>query len=98
MKQWQTDLMALEEDWDSYGGHTPTPTAITTAEKVIKEFGYPIRISPIPSGGVHLSYYKGTRHEVNVDITPSGRLDLFTIRRTFEEREDVTMEEIREVL
>lgn len=85
-------LLELEEDWDSYGGKTPTVTSVLVAgrfvQSIFDRFGevpdsevLPTAISPLAYGGVQLEWERGDA-VVAVDVGPEGTLGVMMRRVT----------------
>lgn len=79
------ELSALEEDWDSYGGHPPTARAIGAASRLIVEStshtgDIPSAVMPFPSGGLQVIWERG-QDELQVDVGPDGGLGYLTMHR-----------------
>jgi hypothetical protein len=77
-----SQLLALEDDWDSYGGKSPTATAILLAGRLTQsaydrygsslgESALPTSISPLAYGGVELEW-QGPEALLALDIGPGG--------------------------
>lgn len=76
------NLARLQPDWDSYGGHPPTPLARGKALEFLRrvstllwpvagERARPASISPLPSGGIELEW-QGPSSLIAVDVGPDG--------------------------
>jgi hypothetical protein len=103
----------LEPDWDSYGAKKISPTAMAKAQDVLQALGkrpasaigddvLGVRVAPLPNGGVLLEW-RGPSADLEVEITPTGGLDLLLEERidgTSEtsERANVDVEEIAALL
>lgn len=79
------ELSALEDDWDSYGGRSPTARAIGVASRLIVEAttqvgDVPSAVMPFPNGGLQVIWERG-RDELQVDVGPDGGLGYLTIHR-----------------
>ena len=79
------ELSALEEDWDSYGGHPPTARAIGAASRLIVEStthtgDIPSAVMPFPSGGLQVIWERG-QDELQVDVGPDGGFGYLSVRR-----------------
>jgi hypothetical protein len=98
-----SELLALEDDWDSYGGKPPSATAILLAGRLTQraydrygellgEAALPSSISPLAYGGVELEW-EGTDTLLALDVGPEGNLGTMLKRGTgqdavYEEAED----------
>jgi hypothetical protein len=82
----------LEPDWDSYGAKAISPTAMAKAQDVLQAVGkrpasasgddvLGVRVAPLPNGGVLLEWH-GPSAELDVEITPTGTLDLLLEERS----------------
>jgi hypothetical protein len=79
-----SQLLALEDDWDSYGGRAPTATAVLVAGRLAQgaydrygpifgEAVLPTSISPLAYGGVELEW-EGCGVLLALDVGPDGNL------------------------
>jgi hypothetical protein len=77
-------LLALEDDWDSYGGKSPTATVVLRAGwltqsaydrygPAVGEAALPTSVSPLAYGGVELQW-EGTGSLVALDIGSDGAI------------------------
>jgi hypothetical protein len=87
-----SELLALGDDWDSYGGKAPTATAVLLAGRLTRgvydrygagygEAALPASISPLAYGGVELEW-EGAHSLVAVDIGPDGEMGAMLRHRT----------------
>jgi hypothetical protein len=87
-----SELLALENDWDSYGGKPPSATAILLAGRLTQraydrygellgEAALPSSISPLAYGGVELEW-EGSDALLALDVGPEGNLGTMLRRGT----------------
>jgi hypothetical protein len=85
------------DDWDSYGGATPTDASIQAAGELLRllqirlealngQWANPSHISPLPVGGVQLEW-DGLRKDLEVEVGPDGHLAYLLVDRTGAERQ-----------
>ena len=74
--------LQLLENWDSYGGHTPTREAAETAIQLIASitFANPPRprVVPLGTGGIQLEWKNGQR-ELEVECGLAGSVEVLKI-------------------
>ena len=91
------ELSGLPDDWDSYGGATPSAKSIQAARNLLlllhtrldSSLGgrvNPSHISPLPVGGVQLEW-DGASKDLEVEVGPDGRLAYLHVDRTGDERQ-----------
>lgn len=73
-------LLALDEDWDSYGARKVSPDSASTAFQIL---GYIMAddtplpsIVPTTSGNVQLEWHR-SGIDLEVEVTPSGKFSMF---------------------
>lgn len=75
-------MLQLPENWDSYGGHTPTREAAETAIQLIASITLADpprpRVVPLGTGGIQLEWKSGQR-ELEVECGSSGLVEVLKI-------------------
>lgn len=100
------ELAALPDDWDSYGAPALSAVAIQAARHLLmrleESVGWPraaattpSHIAPLPSGGVQLEW-TGPTKDIEVEISPDGKLAYLLIDRSREERQFSEDEDVPE--
>jgi len=102
-----TSLAELKPNWDSYGGHPPTTTALALSAQVLSavtglsadgtRLSEPLEIAPVANGGVLLGW-SGDGAEVELRIGPAGRLDVLYVEHPggeprYEEHRDISRQQ-----
>ena len=103
------EFSELDEDWDSYGARSITPSALTVARGFLESITrlmpasigrqvLSVWIAPLPNGGVLLEW-RGSKAELEVEATADGKLDLLLEkliddRSEYAERSGVSVEEV----
>ena len=104
------DFAMLPSGWDTYDAKPIAATAIHLARQLLSAVARrfanhtsraePFFVAPLPYGGVQIEWRRANK-EIEVEIAPDGRFGyLLTTgegeNRTFEERENVSADEILE--
>ena len=119
LMQWQKtnerldEMAALSENWNSYGGHPPTPGALACARALLNaiqllpgalqaSLSHPYAMAPLPHGGVYFEW-RGPQRALEVHIDPEGRLGYLAVMQvggdeTFAEADAVSTETILNLL
>lgn len=85
------EIAKLEEDWDTYGGLPPTPSAVASAGQLViavadrlgADIGdavVPYSVMPFPDGGVQVTWHRPP-DELQVDVGPSGDFGYLRVDR-----------------
>jgi len=106
-------LARLQDDWDTYGGASPTALAVRSARQlaqdVVKRYGgsagkrsLPYHVAPIAHGGVGLEWRDGNA-SLEIWIGPDGSLGYLLSQgqdpsHCFEEAESATTEQVLRLL
>ncbi len=72
------EVATLPQNWDSYGSPPPTQVSVEVAKILIKAIDCenlpPLRIVPVPGGGLQLEWNVGTR-ELELEILHDGSVE-----------------------
>lgn len=101
----------LPQNWDSYGSEPPSKTALDAARKILLYFfnargeqSIPYNIVPLSGGGIQMEWKnKDKAIEIEVEIGPNLAFSYLQIsspgaNREFEEKDDVSEYEIRQLI
>jgi hypothetical protein len=100
-----SELLALEDDWDSYGGKPPSATAVLLAGRLTQraydrygEAALPTSISPLAYGGVEVEW-EGVDALLALDVSPEGNLGTMLRQGTgpdavYEEADDLGWDDV----
>lgn len=95
----------LPENWDTYGGTTPTAKAISTSlavlSRLLTDGSVPPATVPTSEGGIQFEWYRAPGDELEIRVAPSGEISVFRVNekaRQMTERENISLDNLQPLI